>query len=69
MVHWAQLPEQKPQSWPFWVGLLQLVGVMNVAGRAREFEWPLGSLHGLRQADGLSSFPVTTSVSQSFWVW
>lgn len=41
MVHWAQLPEQKPQSWPFWVGLLQLVGVMNVAGRAREFEWPL----------------------------
>lgn len=46
----------------------------SVPGRVREVEsgeWPLSALHGLRQVGGLSSFPVTMTMSQSFsfWVW
>lgn len=66
---WTQLPEQKSQSWPFWLGILWLVGVVNTAGRAGEVggeEQPLGSLHGLRRVDGLSGLPETLAVSQAF---
>lgn len=41
----------------------------SIPGRVREVEsgeWPLSPLHGLRQVGGLSSFPVTMTMSQSF---